>query len=191
VWQAISLTCFGQTSDSNKEKPLSFEIALARTNILGITFPGMSAHYIFFLTKRLGTGLSLFTVENQVNQNFGFSLTNPQLLYNQYGWINQFILLNNNYFKFKLNITNGLIQIRILQDSRQYNSGQYIFPPNLGRNFYYFIEPGTDLSLHLFSSLYLTAGVNYRFLFGKSNFSDRKEFQNTSFILGLTLMNNR
>ena len=191
VFQALELTCQGQTPAGNKENPLSFEIGFARTNILGITFPGMNAHYIFFLSKRIGTGLSLFTVQSQVNQNFGYSIINPQVLFNQYGWINQFILINNKYIKLKLNFTNGLSQIRILQDSRQYNSGQYIFPPNLARDFYYFVQPGTDLSLRLFSSLYLTGGLNYRFLFGKGNFSNRRDFQNSSFCLGLTVMNSK
>jgi len=191
LFQTNTLPGHTQTLARDKEKALSIEISFARTNILGQTFPGMSGHYIFFLTERFGTGLSLFTVQNQVDQNFGYSLVNPQLLLSQYGWINQFILINNKYVKLKFNFINGLIQVRLIDESRPSISGQIMAPPKLDSNFYYFMEPGTALSLRLFGLLYLTGGINYRFLFGKSHFSDRKEFQNTGYSLGLSMINNR
>jgi len=195
IFLLISLTfgkpVHGQFSDGEKEKAFSFEIGFARTTVLGQTFPGMAGHYIFFLTERFGTGLSLFTVQNQVTQNFGFSIVDPQLLMGLYGWINQFILINNKFVKLKINFTNGLMQVRLMDESLSGNAGGTSIPPNLDRNYYYFLEPGTALSLRLFGSLYLTGGINYRFLYGKSHFSSRNDFEGTDYNLGLSMMNNR
>jgi hypothetical protein len=191
VLQAPSGPAAGQTSSGKIEKHLSFEMCFARTRIFGQTFPGMSGHYVFFLSHRLGTGLSIFTCQSQINQNFGYSIINPQLLYNQYGWLNQFNLINNKYVKFKLNFTNGLILIRLLDDSQRNYSGQLILQQNFEKNYYYFMAPGTDLSIRLFGLLHLTAGINYRFLFGKSHFSNRKEFQGTAFSFGVTMISSK
>jgi hypothetical protein len=191
VFQTITMPGLGQPPSGNNEKPLSFEMCFARTRIFGETFPGMSGHYIFFLSHRLGTGLSIFTCQSQINQNFGYSIINPQLLYNQFGWLNQFLLINNKYVKFKLNFTNGLIQIRLLDDSQRNYSGQLILQQNFERNFYYFMAPGTDLSIRLFGLLHLTVGVNYRLLFGKSHFSNSREFQGTTFSFGVTMISSK
>jgi hypothetical protein len=190
VLQAHNLSCIGQDAATGRDRALSFEVGFARTNILGIPFPGMSGHYIFFLSEKFGTGFSLFSVQNQIDQNFGLSLVNPQLMLSQYGWINQFILLNNKYVKFKLDFTNGLLQVRLLDQNPANFTGPIITTPHSERNLYYFIEPGSDLSLRLFGPLYITGGVNYRFPFGRSNFSSRKEFQNSGISLGLTMISN-
>jgi hypothetical protein len=191
IFQTLVLPVEGQTSSIDKERVSSVEISFARTRILGETFPGMSGHYIFFITDRFGSGLSLFSCENQVDQNFGYPIINPQLLLSQYGWLNQFILIDNKYIKFKLNLTNGLIQLRLFDDSQRYYSGQFVFPPKLDRDFYYFIAPGADVSIRLFGPLYITAGINYRYLFGKGHFTDRKELQNTGYSLGLNMIDSK
>ncbi len=177
-----------QTSEENKEKPLSFEMCFARTNIFGETFHGMSGHYIFFLSKRFGTGLALFTCQAAIDRNFGYSIVSPQLLYNQYGWLNQYLLIRSMYVKFKLNFNNGLILVRLLDDGRIGTPGQIILQQNLEKNFYYFLSPGADLSIRLFGPLHFTAGINYRFLFGKSHFSSSSEFQGTGINFGVTMM---
>ena len=177
-----------QTSEENKEKPISFEMCFAKTTLFGNTFHGMSGHYIYFLSRKIGTGLSLFTCQAPIDRNFGYAIANPQLLYNQYGWLNQFLLIKSNFLKIKLNFTNGLIQIRLLDDSQRNYNGQLIIQQNFERNFYYFLSPGMDLSIKLFGPLHFTAGINYRFLFGKSHFSSHKEFEGTGINFGVTMM---
>lgn len=191
ICQTFALPVHGQSSGGDNEKSFSLEIGFVSTTMVGQVFPGMMGHYILFYTDRLGTGLSLFTVQSQINQNFGFSVLNPQLMMGQYGWLNQFILINNKYVKFKINFTNGLMQVSLLDEGQPANTGTTVASTNLDRNYYYFLEPGAALSLRLFGPLYLTGGINYRYLYGKSNFSNRKEFQNSDYSLGLSMINNR
>ena len=191
ICQTIVLPVNGQFSGEGNEKAFSLEIGFASATMLGESFPGMAGHYLFFYTDRLGTGLSILTVQNQVTQNFGFPVNNPQLMMGEYGWINQFLLINNKYVKFAINLTNGLMQASLTDDSQVSNLGVTVTSTNLDRNYYYFLEPGAALSLRLFGSLYLTGGINYRYLYGKSNFSSRKDFEGTDLNLGLSMINNR
>jgi hypothetical protein len=168
---------------------LSFEMCFARTDFFGHTFHGMSGHYLFFLSKRLATALTLFTCQSAIDRSFGYSMLSPQLLYNQYGWLNQYLLIRSKFLKLKLNFTNGLVQVRLMDESNAIYTGQFLMQQDFKRNFYYFIEPGSDISFHLLGPLHLTAGINYRFLFGKSTFSAKKEFEGTGIHFGVTMMN--
>ena len=180
--------CRCQAQESTESKAASLEIGFARTNLKDGVYPGMAGHYLFFLTKSLGTGFALASYQNYSTNTFGYPLSNPQMLISQYGWINQWLPVHFKLIKLKLSLNTGLIQARLFDDTQRYYNGQLNFQQETIREFFCFIQPSADLSLRLFGPVHLTAGANYRFAGGKSHFTPATAFKAPGYFLGLTVI---
>jgi hypothetical protein len=195
-----SMICLAQEADSLKSKlhgGVSMQIGAIYTPLLSQNFYGMSFDIKYYPKKRFATGFEMSISEKKISDTFSYSIQKPILDFIEFGWINQYDILQSKHLRLGINLNNG-IAISRLGDNTEKETyyteyGYEEIPKKVASNYFYLLEPGVDFSLRLFSikngpDFYLTSKAKYRFVFGKTNYGNEKDFINYYFGIGLTLI---
>ena len=197
----VNVIAFGQSNDSSatkEPKELCFDFCLSNTSILHQNFWGFNVDAKFYcLNKHLMTGLYVNLFEKLINDTFQYSIKKPIMDFYEFGWINQYYLIQKKNFRLNLNLSNWIAYSRLGDNSekeKRFNGLLHLkTPKEISTNYYYLLEPGLDISyktlkINKILDLYITAKAKYRFLFGKSKYSSTDQFSNYYIAIGISLI---
>lgn len=195
----ICILAKAQTIDSLKQKTnneTSLDFGSFYTSMLDKNFYGANIDFKYYLYKRFATGFSYSMTQHKVEETFNYSIGQPIINYYEFGWINQYDLLQNKKFRIGLNLSNGLVISRLGDNDnleRYYVKGWHYHPIEVATNYFYLVQPGLDISFKLFSNkhypdFYLTTKAKYRFVFGDGKYGQTNDFSNSYFGFGISLI---
>ncbi|MEO0037190.1 MAG: hypothetical protein RIQ59_401 [Bacteroidota bacterium] len=175
---------------------VSFDFGSFYTSMLNKNFYGANIDFKYYVYKRFATGFSYSMTQHKVEETFNFSIGQPIINYYEFGWINQYDILQNKKFRIGLNLSNGLVISRLGDNDnleRYYVKGWHYRPIEVATNYFYLLQPGLDISFKLFSSkhypdFYLTTKAKYRFVFGDSKYGQVNDFSNSYFGIGFSII---
>ena len=146
--------------------------SIASNNSFGLHFE-MQGYY----SKRFSIGGNIGGTERRSNNKFSCPIPNPYISYAYVGLINQFEFLQKKNFIMNFNLTNGFAQFTLGKGALSLS--------NFVQNNYYLLEPGLSISICFFGE-YLTLKSKYRFVFGKTDFGTKNQFENFNFSICYT-----
>ena len=169
------------------------------TGLEAKTVWGGGFEFEVYLKNRYATGLAFNgSFNKKIGEHFNYVIGRPLIDYFEIGWLNHYDLLETNRLLLNMNLNNGLATVSLSDDSIKVSVatryGHTQEPKSIAVNYYYFVEPGTDLLIKLGheerggSQAYLTAKFKYHFLFGGSKFGTARQFSNYTFGIGFVVM---
>ena len=183
-------------AETNRHE-LAFDFYTVNTRMLNKNIWSGGLDMKYFPVKKWATGLSLVIGVSKISDTFSFSIKKPLITYIEFGWLNQYDVINKEKFRANINLVQG-VAVAELQDNGEKiltrtRYGYRKIPKKLATNTYYFVEPGFDLSWKLISNnhypdFYLTGKIKYRFVFGNSKFASENLFAGPLAGVGLTLI---
>jgi hypothetical protein len=195
-----STIIYGQTTDSlksNVRHEASFDIGAFYTPVLSKDFYGVNIDFKYYPYQRIATGFSASMTNKKINNSFQYTIGQPIIYYYEFGWINQYEIIQTKKIRVGLNINNGIV-ISELGDNtikqKVFTGRVFVDKAKVVEtNYFYLLQPGLDISIRLLSKnnypdLYLTTKAKYRFVFGDSKYGHLNDFSNFYFGLGLSII---
>lgn len=160
----------------------------------------------YYLDEKISVGLEFAYSSKKYNQGFGFE-TDRTLMHNVLlNSVIQYDFLTSEKFFVGAFVTNGvsIITLRDRNDTRLREVTEEIdgiwytreveVPKRLGRDSFYILTPGIDLSYKVATldqefntNLYITSRIGYQIAFGDGDFAKPKNFTDFVFSLGVTI----
>jgi hypothetical protein len=202
-----SMIVLGQSTNNlncKTRQKILFDFCGFYTPVLSKDVYGFNCDIKFYAFKRVTSGLSgSFFAFKDIDETFQYNLGKPYIEYLELGWINQYDFKQSGKIRMDINLNNG-IAISSLYDRDQivrsnYGGKLHDMAKKIATNCFYLLEPGFDISAHLFSiknvkhnsDLYLInliTKAKYRFVFGNSKYGQLSDFSNYYFAVGLSLI---
>ena len=191
---------YGQQIDSTNKNKLhnaSFDIGAFYTPVIKNDFYGFNIDFKFYPFKKFATGINISLAERKISNSYTYSIKQPILDYNEWGWLNQYNLIQNNKIIIGINLNNGIVISRLGDNSEKERfltkAGYTYKAKEVATNYLYLLEPGFDISYKIFSDkdisgIYLTAKAKYRFAFGDARYGNINDFSNYYFGFGISLV---
>lgn len=195
-----SADVYAQKTDSLKNKynhEASIDIVAFYSPLLSKKLFGGSIDFKYYPFKKIGTGLSFSMTEKKVDETYSFSIQQPVLDYYEFGWINQYDIIESNNINIGLNLNNGIVCSRLADNAEKEKYwtkyGYSYRAKEVVTNYFYLLQPGVNISIKLISNkhspdFYLTTKAKYRFVLGNSKYSTVSDFSNYYFALGLSVI---
>lgn len=169
------------------------------TGLAAKTVWGGGFEFEVYLNSKYATGLTFDgSFDKKIREHFNYTIGIPLIDYFEIGWLNHYDLWETNRLLLNMNLNNGLAIVALSDDSIKVRVatryGHTQVPKTIASNYYYFVEPGTDLLIKLGHEgrggpqAYLTAKFKYHFLFGDSKFGTARQFSNYTFGIGFVVM---
>ncbi|MBX9853415.1 MAG: hypothetical protein K2X86_16840 [Cytophagaceae bacterium] len=183
-------------AETNRHE-LAFEFYAVNTRMLNKNLWGGGMDVKYFPVKKWGTGLSFVAVVGKPTDTFSFSIRKPAVTYSEFGWVNQYDVINKGKVRANINLVNGLALVELRDNGEKIRTqtryGYKNVAKLLARNYYYLLEPGLDISYKVFSNkhypdFYLTGRIKYRQVFGNSKFASENMFSGPFAGIGLSLI---
>jgi hypothetical protein len=175
-----------------KHKEQSIDLSAAFTQMNLENFWGFNVDWKFFPYERLGTGLYFTWAMNgtHTKDTFNYHITKPEMDLFEIGWINQYVFIKDSSFRLNLNLVNGWADIMLSDRGQQerYKTryGYSYRAKSIDNNSYYLLEPGLDFLIKTVKRLWISAKIDYRFLFGSTHFARKEDFSKFIFFVGIT-----
>ncbi|GAA4341086.1 hypothetical protein GCM10023184_39240 [Flaviaesturariibacter amylovorans] len=178
-------------------KELSFDFYALNAKVLGHELWGGGLEFKFYPRLRWATGLTLSGSGKAVSDTFGFSIKEPRLQYLEAGWINQYDLWQNKYFRLGINLTNGFAMATLRDNSQtqkvRSRYGEREVPKRIATNYFYLLQPGLDLSYKVLSNrhnpdFFVNMKARYSKGFGRVRFGEHSAPSTYWFGVGLSLI---
>lgn len=191
---------YAQKIDSLKNKynhEASIDIVAFYSPILSKKLFGGSVDFKYYPFKKIATGLSFSMTEKKVNETYSFSIQQPVLDYYEFGWINQYDIIESNKIIIALNLNNGIVCSRLADNAEKEKYwtkyGYSYRAKEVATNYFYLLQPGVNVSIKLISNkhspdFYLTTKAKYRFVLGDSKYGSASDFSNCYFAIGLSVI---
>jgi hypothetical protein len=163
-----------------------FYTPIASKNALGYY---LQSHFYF---KRFSIGVDFGGTPYYVHTNntYSYPISKPGIGIFFLSMINQYDFLRKKGFAMNVSLKNGWTYFSLVDLSKKtLYSGYYgsrYSPTVLATNDYYLLEPGLSARIQLSGRWYLTLKPTYRFLFGKTVFGTKNQFENFSFATCIT-----
>ncbi|HEX7415264.1 MAG TPA: hypothetical protein VF411_14565 [Bacteroidia bacterium] len=165
--------------NNNNERAFLFhEVGYFYTPIASNDFWGEYIETTFYYSNKFSCGYDYGGASGKINDKFSYPISQSKVDYNYVGLVNQYEFLQKKWIVMNVSLTNGYSEFSLSDTAKQ--------SPTVATNKYYLLEPGGAVSIRLFSFYYLTLKAKYRFLFGKTEFGTKNQFENYSFGISLT-----
>lgn len=192
---------FGQNADSLKKSSkhtFSFDLAAFYTPVLSNDFYGLNMDFKYYLHPRIATGFSTSLTSKKMNTAFQYQIEKPILNYYEFGWINQYEIIQTKNIKVGLNLNNGIVVAELADNAitQKVFTGRVMVDKAkvVATNYFFLVQPGLDISIKLFSKkshspdIYLTTKAKYRFVFGDGKYGQVNDFSSHYFGMGITMV---
>ncbi len=197
-----SLDLLGQDIDSLAVQPrrkheVSFDVQFVGTSILSRTFLGASTDVKYYPFERLATGISFVITGRKIPETFTYQIDKPTIEYYEFGWVNQYDLLQKERFRVGVFLNNGVSISRLGDDAdreKYYTRyGTQYRAKKIATNYFYLVQPGIDFSVRIFGEnhapdFYLNAKARYRWVVGNEKYGERNDFNGYLLGFGLQLI---
>jgi len=198
VLTASSTFSFGQASDKFNKTiggEGTLDVCSFYTPLISTDTYGLNVDFKFYPVKSLATGFCASIANRKIGTAFQYTIGQPIVYYYEFGWINQYDVLQKDRLRIGLNINNGISYSELGDNDvkvkywTRYGAGEKA--KIISTNYFYLLEPGLDINVRLFShkhdpDFYLTLKTKYRFVFGDIKYGQRSDFTNFYFGLGIS-----
>jgi hypothetical protein len=192
--------CYSQPTNNKENKrkhEASFDLGACYSPVLSKDLFGFNLDMKYYPLKKIGTGLSISMTGKKISDDYSYSIAKPILYYYEFGWINQYDIIQRDKIRVGLNINNG-ISLSVLCDNsvkeKYWTKFGYTYKAKeVAKSYLGFFQPGLDVSFRLYSEkhypdFYLTTKAKYRFAYGNTKFGELTDYSNYYFGLGISVI---
>ena len=180
---------FGQTKDSSavKTRDVSLDIGAFYTPFRSTDLFGLNCDFKVYLLQKFATGFSASISSKKINASFQYTVGQPYLYFNEFGWINQYDVVQADRIRIGVNLNNGILISQLgdndIKERYWTKYGYTEKAKTIATDYLYVLEPGIDLSLKIFSNkhnpdIYFTTKAKYRTAFGNPKFGSQADYNN-------------
>ena len=180
-----------------KDHEATFDLGAFYTPLISTNAYGLNTDLKFYPYKRFATGFCASITNKKINKTFQYTIGQPVLSYYEFGWINQYDILQKDRIRIGLNVNNCIAFSQLgdnnIKEKYYAKYGVQEKAKTISNNYFYLLEPGLDMNIRLFSNkhdpdFYLTLKAKYRFVFGDTQYGQHSDFSNYYLGLGFSMI---